>query len=137
MTGSSTQSADRTAERSQASIGELLGEVTRDFSALVRQEVELAKSELRQEAMTAGKVAGMFGGVALAGLLVLFFLSYSLWWGLGNVMGGGWSALVVAAIWAVIGAVLFAGARSQMRQIRTLPRTAQTAREIPDAVRGR
>lgn len=137
MSESTTRNADRTAERSQASVGELLGEVTRDLSRLVRQEVDLAKAELREEAKASGKVAGMFAGAGLAGLLTLLFLSYALWWGLSNVMDQSWAALIVAVLWAVIGAILFARARRQMRQIRPLPRTAQTAREIPHAVRGR
>lgn len=137
MSESSTRSAERTAERSQASVGQLLGEVTRDFSTLMRQEVDLAKAELREEARAAGKVTGMFAGAGIAGLLTLLFLSYALWWGLSNVMDQGWAALIVAAIWAVIGAVLFARARRQMPQLRPLPRTAQTAREIPNAAKGR
>jgi Putative Actinobacterial Holin-X, holin superfamily III len=131
-----TRSPERTNERSQASIGELLGVVTRDFSMLMRQEVDLAKAELRQEARRAGKVGGMFAGAAIAGLLTLLFLSYALWWGLSNVMDQGWAALIVAAIWAVIGAVLYARARPQVREIQPLPRTAETAREIPNAVKG-
>jgi hypothetical protein len=136
MSESATRSAERRAELSEASVGKLLGEVTRDFSTLMRQEVDLAKAELRAEAKTAGKIGGMFAGAGVAGLLTLLFLSYALWWGLSNVMDQGWAALIVAALWAVIGGVLYARARPQMRQIRPLPRTAETAREIPNAVRG-
>jgi hypothetical protein len=132
-----TRSAERAAERSQASAGDLLSDVTRDISTLVRQEIDLAKAELREEARPAGKAAGMFAGASLAGLLVLLFLSYAAWWGLSNVMDQGWGALIVAGVWAVIGAVLFAVARRQMRKVRPLPQTMQTAREIPNAVRGR
>src|SRR5919108_330485 len=113
MTEWTGRSATSTAERSQASVGELLGDVTRDFTTLVRQEVELAKAELRQEATVAGKAAGMFGGAGLAGFLTLLFLSYAAWWGLSNVMNQAWAALIVAAIWAVIGGGLFARARTQ------------------------
>lgn len=137
MSESAHQGSDQTAERSQASIGELLGEVSRDFSTLLRQEVELAKAELREEARTAGMVGAMFGGAALAGLLTLLFLSCALWWGLSNVMDQGWAALIVAVIWALVGGVLLSRARGRMKTIRTLPRTKQTARQIPDAVRGR
>ncbi|MFI2651931.1 MULTISPECIES: phage holin family protein [Micromonospora] len=125
-------------ERSQASVGELLGEVTRDLSTLVRQEVELAKAELREEASQAGKAGGMFGGAALAGFLTVLFVSYAVWWGLSNVMDEGWAALIVAVIWAVATAVLLASARTKMRQLRAVfPRTKQTAREMPQAMRGR
>jgi ABC-type multidrug transport system fused ATPase/permease subunit len=121
----------------QASIGDLLGEVTRDLSMLMRQEVELAKAELRQEANKAGKAAGMFAGAALAGYMVLLFLSVALWWGLANVMDQGWAALIVAVLWAVIGAVLFSVARTRAREIRGLRQTTETVREVPDAIRGR
>ncbi|NKX51846.1 phage holin family protein, partial [Arthrobacter deserti] len=44
------------------SLGEIMGEVTRDLSTLMRQEVALAKAELKESAGKAGKGAGMFGG---------------------------------------------------------------------------
>ena|SRR5256886_588689 len=137
MTTPSRERAANGADVSQASIGDLLGEVTRDLSTLMRQEVELAKAELRQEATKAGKAAGMFGGAGFAGYMVALFLSIAGWWGLANVMDQGWAALIVAAIWAVVGVVLFALARARVRQIRGLPQTAQTVREVPDALKGR
>ncbi|MFE9960509.1 phage holin family protein [Micromonospora sp. NPDC005299] len=125
-------------ERTQSSVGELLGDVTRDLSTLVRKEVELAKAELREEASQAGKAGGMFGGAALAGFLAVLFVSYAVWWGLSNVMDEGWAALIVAVVWAVVAAILLANARTKMRQLRAvLPRTKQTAREMPQAMRGR
>lgn len=124
-------------DASQASIGELLGEVTRDMSRLFRQEIELAKAELRQEGRKTGKAAGAFGGAGLAGFMVLFFLSAALWWGLSNVMDQGWAALIVAVIWAVIGAVLFALGRAQARAVRGLRQTAETVREVPDSLKGK
>jgi hypothetical protein len=133
-------SRDRTpagVDVSQTSVGDLLGEVTRDVSTLMRQEVELAKAELRQEAGKAGKAAGGFAGAGLAGYMVLLFLSFALWWALANVMDQGWAAVIVAAIWAVIGAVLYAMARNRARQIRGLRQTTETIREVPDALKGR
>ncbi|MFF4878420.1 MULTISPECIES: phage holin family protein [unclassified Micromonospora] len=125
-------------ERTQASVGDLLGDVTRDLSTLMRKEVELAKAELREEASQAGKAGGMFGGAGLAGFLAVLFVSYAAWWGLSNTMDQGWAALIVAIIWAVVAAGLFINARSQLRAARAvLPRTKQTARELPDAMRGR
>ncbi|MBT2519727.1 phage holin family protein, partial [Arthrobacter sp. ISL-28] len=41
------------------SLGELLGDVTRDLSTLMRQEMELAKAEAKQSATKAGKGGGM------------------------------------------------------------------------------
>ncbi|GAB4103716.1 phage holin family protein [Micromonospora taraxaci] len=125
-------------ERTQASVGELLGDVTRDVSTLVRKEVELAKAELREEVSQAGKAGGMFGGAGVAGFLAVLFVSYAVWWGLSNVMDQGWAALIVAIIWAAVAGGLFLNARTQLKRARAvLPRTKQTARELPDALRGR
>ncbi|MEU5933920.1 phage holin family protein [Micromonospora sp. NPDC047187] len=125
-------------ERTQASVGELIGDVTRDMSTLVRKEVELAKAELREEVSQAGKFGGMFGAAALAGFLAVLFVSYALWWGLSNTMDQGWAALIVAVLWAAVAGGLFINARTQLKRARTvLPRTKQTARELPDALRGR
>jgi hypothetical protein len=125
-------------ERTQASVGELLGDVTRDMSTLVRKEVELAKAELREEVSQAGKAGGMFGAAGLAGFLAVLFVSYALWWGLSNTMDQGWAALIVAVLWAAVAGGLFINARTQLRRARAvLPRTKQTARELPDALRGR
>ncbi|MEU2615662.1 phage holin family protein [Micromonospora sp. NPDC007271] len=124
-------------ERTQ-SVGELLGDVTRDVSTLFRQEIELAKAELREEASQAGKAGGMFGGAALAGFLTVLFVSYAVWWGLSDVMDQSWAALIVAGVWAIIAAILLAIGRTKLRQLRAvLPRTQQTARQMPDALRGR
>jgi Putative Actinobacterial Holin-X, holin superfamily III len=60
-------------------------------------------------------------------------LSIGAWWGLSNVMDGGWAALIVAVAWAVVAAVLYMGGRSQLRAVRGLRRTVETVR---DAFRG-
>lgn len=119
-----------------ASIGQLLTGITRDTSTLVRQEIELAKAELRAEVSSAAKAAGMFGGAALGGFMVLLFLSYAFWWGLSNVMDQGWAALIVAVVWAVIAVVLVQVARKQMRGLKALPQTTGTVRRAPGAVMG-
>jgi len=131
-------SADARPDVEGSSVGELVGEVTRDFSTLMRQELELAKAELRQEALKTGKAAGALGGAGVAGFLVLLFLSIALWSGLANVMDAGWAALIVAVLWAFAAAVLYAVGRQRLRQVRPTPeQTVDTLKEVPDALRGR
>ncbi|MEP6598983.1 MAG: phage holin family protein [Actinomycetota bacterium] len=135
MTASSTDSARSVGS---ASVGELISEVSRDLSTLMRQELELAKAEVKTEAAKTGKAAGMLGGAGFAGYMVLLFLSMALWWGLANVMDQGWAALIVAAIWAVIGVVLFSLGRSKLRTVHPKPeRTVETIKQVPDALKGR
>jgi hypothetical protein len=68
--------------------------------------------------------------------MLLLFLSVALWWGLGTRIGLGWSGLIVAAIWGVIAAVLAVLGRSQLKEVSGLPRTTETAKKIPDALKG-
>jgi hypothetical protein len=118
-----------------ASLGELLGDVTRDLSTLMRQEVELAKAELKQSTSRAGKGAGMLAGAGVGGHFVLLFLSLALMWALGAIMALGWSALIVAVIWAIIAAVLASIGRKELKQIKGLPQTGETLSEIPPTLK--
>jgi hypothetical protein len=118
-----------------SSLGDLLGDVTRDMSILMRQEVELAKVELRQSATRAGKGAGMLAGAGVAGHFVLLFLSLALWWALGTVLGLGWAGVVLAIIWGIIAAVLSSIGRKELKAVKGLPRTAETLQEIPPTLK--
>jgi hypothetical protein len=118
-----------------ASLGELLGEVTRDLSTLMRQEVELAKAELKQSATKAGKGGGMLAGAGVAGHFVLVFLSLALMFALGALMPLGWAAVIVAVIWAIIAAVLASVGRKNLKQVQGMPQTAETLSEIPPTLK--
>lgn len=120
------------------SIGQLVGEVSQDMSMLMRQELALAKAEVKQEAIKSGKAAGLLGGAGFAGYMLLLFLSIAAWWGLANVMDQSWAALIVAAVWAVTGAVLYAAGRARMREVNPTPeRTAETLKELPGTLKDR
>jgi len=119
------------------SVGELLGNVSRDLSTLMRQELTLAKAEIRAEATKAGKGAGMLAGAGMAGYLGILFASIALWWALANVMDEGLAALIVAVLWAVIGGVLYATGRRTLRAMHPTPeRTVNTVKQVPDALKG-
>jgi hypothetical protein len=119
------------------SVGELIGEVSTDLSTLMRQELALAKAEVKAEATRTGKAAGMLGGAGFAGSMVALFASIALWWALANGMDEGWAALIVAALWAVVGAVLYSLGRSRLKSVHPKPeRTVQTLKEVPDALKG-
>ncbi|MEV6808033.1 phage holin family protein [Streptomyces sp. NPDC051132] len=117
-------------QEQDASVGRLLSAVTSDLQTLFRQEIELAKAEIKEEGTRAGKAAGMYGGAGFAGYLVLLFLSLAAVFGLANVMDGGWAALIVAAVWAVVAAVLYQKGRSRMHTVSPKPeRTVETMKE--------
>jgi uncharacterized membrane protein YqjE len=112
------------------SFGELVGELSSDLSRLVRQEIELAKTETKEELSKAGQGAGMFGGAGVAGLLTLIFVSLAVMFALANAMDVGWAALIVAVVWAVVAGVLAALGRTKLRQATPpLHETAETLKE--------
>jgi hypothetical protein len=118
------------------SVGDLIGEVTKDLSTLMRQELDLAKVEMKAEAKKAGQGAGMFGAAGFAGYMVLLFLSIALWWALAHLVGHSWSALIVAVIWGVIGAVAFVTGRKKFREVNPKPeRTVDTLQQVPGALK--
>jgi hypothetical protein len=120
------------------SVGELISEVTKDLSTLMRQELDLAKAELKQEATKTGKAFGELGAAGFAGYMAVLFLSVALTAALAVVMGWGWAALIVAVLWGIVAAVLYAIGRRQLREVRPKPeRTVDTLKEVPDALRGR
>ncbi|GAA1897631.1 phage holin family protein [Streptomyces sodiiphilus] len=116
--------------REEDSLSEVLTDLTSDAQRLFRQEVALAKTEIRQEATRAGKAAGMFGGAGFAGWMVAVFGSLAAVLGLANVMDGGWAALIVTGVWAVAALVLYLMGRSRMREVSPRPEeTIDTLKE--------
>jgi hypothetical protein len=112
------------------SIGELIGEISDDLSRLFRQEVDLAKAELRTEAGKAGQAAGMLGAAGVAGFLTAVFVSMALMFALAEVMPIGWAAVIVGVVWGVLGAVLYASGRAKLRTVSPVPRlTVETLKE--------
>ncbi|WP_424188023.1 phage holin family protein [Actinokineospora sp. G85] len=124
------QGAVRAEPEREPSLGELVGEITSDLTRLLRQEIELAKAEVTAEAKKAGKAAGMLGGAGFAGYMVAVLASLALAFGLANVMDLGWATALVALLWAIAGAVLFATGRKAMRSVSPKPeKTIETLKE--------
>jgi Putative Actinobacterial Holin-X, holin superfamily III len=119
---------ERGADRS---LGELFGDLARDTGTLVRQEVELAKTELTQKASRAARDLGVLavgGLVAYAGFLALLAAV-----ALGLVAAGlePWlAALLVGAVVAVVGAVLVRRGLDALKREELAPRqTVETLKE--------
>jgi uncharacterized membrane protein YqjE len=112
------------------SLGQIVGDITSDMSTLVRQELDLAKAEAKQEVSRLGKGVGMFGGAGLAGFFTLFFVSLALTYLLDNWVPVELAALIVAVVWGVLAAVLALRGRTEMRAANpALPTTQQTLKE--------
>jgi len=110
------------------SIGELIGDLTRETTQLVRQEINLAKTEMTVKAAKVGKDIGLIaaGGVlAFAGALTLvaFLVLALIRLGLAPWL----SALLVGAVLAGIGGALAMSGLSKLRQVDPVPHQAVEA----------
>jgi hypothetical protein len=124
-----------------SSLGDLLSDVSRDLSALFREEIALAKAELTDSAKRAGKGAGFLSGAAATGYLALVFLSLTIMFALAVLFDHDvpaayiWAALVVAVIWAIVAAILAATGRKDLKEVQGAPQTAETVKKIPEALK--
>jgi len=114
----------------EQSIGELFASLARDTSSLVRQEVELARTEMTQKATTAAKQGayiGIGGAVAYVGLIVLAFaLAYLL----AEFIPLWAAALIVALVFAGIGYFLIQKGLTTLRNTSLKPEeTIETLKE--------
>jgi uncharacterized membrane protein YqjE len=115
-------------------IGELLKELSTQTSTLVRQELELAKAEMAEKGKQAGLGAGMFGGAGLFGLLALAALTTCLIAALATGMDVWLAAVIVAAVYAGIAAVLALLGRQKTREA-TPPAPEQAIESTKEDVR--
>ncbi len=115
---------------SQASVGELISQVTTDVTTLMRQEFALAKAEMKQEASKAGKAGGLLGGAGFAGYMLALFASVALMAALDLAMPLWAAAAIVAAIYGVVAAVLYSKGRRELKQVDPVPhQTVETLKE--------
>jgi uncharacterized membrane protein YqjE len=120
------------------SIGEILSEVVSDVTRLFRQEVELAKAELRQEAGKAGRAGGMLAAAGVAGLLTAVMVSLALAALLAEAMHPAWAALIIGVLWALAGAGLYRSGIARMRTVSPIPhQTVESVKEDAEWLRNR
>jgi hypothetical protein len=116
--------------RDNRSLGELFSELAQETSTLVRQEVNLAKTEMSDKASRAGKHVGMLavgGALAYAGLLAVLAGIIAL---LNNVMPLWASALLVGVVVAVVGYLLVRRGLEALKREDFTPReTIETLKE--------
>jgi hypothetical protein len=105
-----------------ASLGELTKQLSEQTSRLVRQELELAKTELAIKGKRAGAGAGMFGGAGVLGLYALGALTAAVIAALSLAMDTWLAALVVAVVYAAAaGVVALVGKRKVQEALPAVP----------------
>ena len=130
-----TRSVSPTVDVRDRSVGELLGQISKDVSQLVHQEIDLAKAEVKQEVNKVGKGAGMLGGAGFAGYMVALFLSLTLAYGIGTFWPAWVGALIVGLLWAAVAGLLYTRGRQQLKSVTGPVQTKETLQEDASWVR--
>jgi MFS family permease len=102
-------------DRQDAAASELVKQLSEQTTALVRQEVELAKVELATKGKSAAFGAGMFGGAGLVGLYALGAVIAAAILGLATAVDAWLAALIVAVVLAAVAGVLALTGRSKVQ----------------------
>ena len=101
--------ANEPVQDTDPTIGKLVSDASRDFSSLIRNEIQLAKSELQLSVKSGGTGIAMFAAAAFFALMALIMLSvafaYFLNWN-GEGLDLHWAFTVVFAVYLVIAALL-------------------------------
>jgi hypothetical protein len=114
------------------SIGELFGQLSQDMTLLVRQEIQLARTEMSDKlsrlaanliSVAAGGFVAYLGGLALVAAVILALRD------LANISLAV-SALIVGAVLAVIGWVMLQRGVKEMKRVDLAPRrTVETLKD--------
>lgn len=119
------------------SLGSLVASATKDLSALVRSEIELAKLEVRDEVKHAAKGGAMFGAAGFLGIIALVLLSIAFAEALVSLgLAAGWAFLIVAGVYILLAGVLALIGKQQVGKVGAPERTIRTTKESVSALKG-
>jgi Putative Actinobacterial Holin-X, holin superfamily III len=118
--------------RQERSVGELFGQLTQDLGLLVRQEAQLAKTEMQAKvsratsnlvSLATGGIVALLGALALTAALILLLVDPI---GLDPWL----AALLVGAVLAGVGYFMLQGGLRDLKQIDPAPRrTVESIKE--------
>ncbi len=104
------------------SLPEVLQDIVGNIQDILRSEIRLAKTEMKEQASVAGKAAGMLGAGALMAVYALCFVLAACALALAMFMAPWLAALIVGAGAGIIGAVLIQIGRKRMKKVEPAPR---------------
>ena len=120
-------------------LSQLISNLTEDTSTLFRQEVALARAEIKQEATTAGKGVGMMAGAGAFAAVAMILISFAVAEGLQRWLDIdlAWCYFIVAVVWLIVAGVLFSMGRKKLSEVNPKPeRTVDSLRDVADTVKG-
>lgn len=116
-------------ENANRSIGEVFQDAVGHLQEIVRAEIRLAKTEIRDDAGKAKDAAVMFGGAALMGVFAAALLVTAAACALAIVLPWWASTLILAALCGIIGGGMFAAGRMRLKMVHGPQDTIDTVNE--------
>jgi hypothetical protein len=116
------------------SLADLARQVSLQTTQLVRQEVELAKAELRVKGKRAGVGAGLFGGAGVLGFYAFGALTACVIAAIAEVLDVWLAALIVAVVYGLVAAILAMRGKSKVQQA-TPPVPERAVESVKEDVR--
>jgi uncharacterized membrane protein YqjE len=119
--GSPIDDARETIRDTADSVGATIGSIIEDLQGIVRGEVQLAKTELKEEAGQMGRGAGMVGAGVLFGLVGFIFLMLAVTYLLAEWVEMWIAAGIVALVLLVVAAILAMSGKNQISDANLTP----------------
>jgi uncharacterized membrane protein YqjE len=113
--------------------GELLKQLASETTTLVRQELELAKAEMREKGRKAGPGIGMWGAAGVVSLAALGALTAFFILALDGALPNWAAALIVGAVYGGIAAVLYVRGKQRVDEAGS-PAPEQTIETLKEDV---
>jgi hypothetical protein len=114
----------------EATIGELVAIASRDVSLLIRQEVELAKTEIRAAATSAGIGVGFLGAAGFLGFFAFFTITIAAAEGIHAAgIGRAYSYLLVTAGYLIVAGLLSLFGITRLKKVGPPKRAIQTVKD--------
>ena len=113
----------------ERSITDVLQDIVGNIQDIIRSEVRLAKSEMRDELAKVKASTPLLAVGAVAGLLAAFFLAWTAFYALSLVVAMWASALIVAALLAIVAAMTLSAGIKVLRQVHPPEQTIASVKE--------
>ena len=131
-----TRDAHQQADAAAMSTGQLIASLRDDVSTLVRDQVELAKAEMRESAARVGAGGALGAAAAYLAMLASVVLVIAAGYGLTALgLHAGWAFLIVGGVLLLIAAVLVLIARGRFTKVSGPKRTQRAAAQVRAALR--
>ena len=120
-------------------LSELISNLTEDTSKLFRQEVALARVEIKKEASIAATGAAMMAMAGALAAVALILLSFAAAEGLQRLLDIdlAWCYFIVAVVWLIVAGVLFSKGKKKIAEVNPKPeRTVESIKDVADTLKG-